>query len=178
MEVIVVKVVIKEGRAVVAGVVGAGVGPFPSDGLDEAFGLAIGLRAIGFGEEMFEAELAAGRSEEFGAISGTAIGQDALDLDAMLGVEGEGLVESGQDAGGAFVGEERGEGEAGVVVDGDVETLDAGAGVALSAIAGRPDAGPGEAAQLLEARGGGGRRDARVRSGWAAVWEARGKRDG
>ena len=52
MEVIVMKVGGKEGSAVVAGVKRAGVGPFAGDGLDEAFGLAVGLRAIGFGEEM------------------------------------------------------------------------------------------------------------------------------
>ena len=41
------KVVGKEGSSVVAGVIRTGVGPLASDGLDEAFGLAVGLRAIG-----------------------------------------------------------------------------------------------------------------------------------
>lgn len=44
----------KEGSAVVAGIIGTGIGPLAGDGLDEAFGFTIGLRAIGFGEEMFE----------------------------------------------------------------------------------------------------------------------------
>ena len=47
MEVIVVKEEREEGGAVVRGVVGAGVGPFAGEGLEEAFGLAIGLRTIG-----------------------------------------------------------------------------------------------------------------------------------
>ena len=44
----------EEGSTVVAGVIGTGIGPLAGDGLDEAFRFAIGLRAIGFGEEMFE----------------------------------------------------------------------------------------------------------------------------
>jgi hypothetical protein len=150
MEVIVMKVVGKEGSPVVAGVIRTGVGPLAGDGLDKAFGLAVGLRAIGFGEEMFEAELVAGGGEEFGAIGGAAIGEELLDGDGVSGVEGEGLVQSVEDALGAFVGEETSEGEAGVVIDGDVETFDAGAWVALSTITGGADAWAMEATELLD----------------------------
>jgi len=55
VEVIVVKVVREEGGAVVAGVIRAGIGPFAGEGLDEAFGLAVGLRAVGSGEAVFDA---------------------------------------------------------------------------------------------------------------------------
>ena len=72
MEVVVVKVVRKEGSTVVTGGVGPGVGPLAGDGLDETFGFAVGLGAIRFGEEMFEAEFVAGGGEEFGAIGGAA----------------------------------------------------------------------------------------------------------
>jgi hypothetical protein len=54
VEVIIVKVVGKEGSTVVAGVIGTGIGPLAGDGLDEAFGFAISLGAIGFCEEMLE----------------------------------------------------------------------------------------------------------------------------
>ena len=54
VEVVVMKVVRKEGGAMVAGVIGAGVSPFAGDGLDKALGLAIGLWTIGFGKVMFE----------------------------------------------------------------------------------------------------------------------------
>ena len=47
MEVIVMKVKRKEGGAMVTGVIGAGLGPFAGDGLDEALGLAVGLGAVG-----------------------------------------------------------------------------------------------------------------------------------
>ena len=74
MEVIVMKVVGKEGSSMGTGVIRTSIGPLAGDGLDEAFGLAVGLRAIGFGEEVSEAEFMAGGSEEFGAIGGAAIG--------------------------------------------------------------------------------------------------------
>src|SRR5450432_690318 len=64
--------------------------------------------------------------------------------------EAEGLVQSVEDAGGAFVREETSEGEAGVIVDGDVETFDAGAWVAMSAVTSGADAWAMKAAELLD----------------------------
>ena len=150
MEVIIMKVVGKEGGAVVAGVIGTGIGPLTRDGLDEAFGLTVGLGAIGFGEEMLEAELMAGGGEGFGAIGGAAIGEDLLDFDSVSGIEADGLLQSVEDAGSPFVWEQTSEGEAGMVVDGDVETFDAGAWVTGGAIAGGADAGAREATELLD----------------------------
>jgi len=46
VEVVVVEEEREAGGAVVGGFIGTAVGPFAGDGLDEAFGLAIGLRAI------------------------------------------------------------------------------------------------------------------------------------
>ena len=79
MEVVVMKVEREEGGTMVTGVIGASVGPLAGDGLDEAFGLAVGLRAIGAGEGVFEAQIAAGLREELGAIGRAAIGEDAAD---------------------------------------------------------------------------------------------------
>jgi hypothetical protein len=103
MEVVVMKVVREEGSTVVTGGVGPGVGPLAGDGLNETFGLAVGLGAIRFGEEMFEAELMAGGGEEFGAIGGAAIGQDLLDFDTVSGVEADGLLQSVEHARSPFV---------------------------------------------------------------------------
>ena len=64
MEIVVVKVEREEGSALVTGVVRASVSPLAGDGLDEAFGLAVGLRAIGTSEEMADAQLVAGSGEE------------------------------------------------------------------------------------------------------------------
>ena len=150
MEVIVMKVVGKEAGSVVAGVIRACVGPLAGDGLDEAHGLAIGLRAVGSGEAVLDAELEAGGGEELGAVGGAAVGEEARNGDAVELVIGEGLAQGVEGAGDFFVWVEGDEGEAGMVVDGDVETLDAGAWIALGAVAGGADAGLGEAAQLLD----------------------------
>ena len=68
MEVIVVKIVREEGGSMIAGGVRTSISPLSGDGLNEALSFAVGLGAIRFGEEVFEAELVAGSSEEFGAI--------------------------------------------------------------------------------------------------------------
>ncbi len=149
VEVIVMEIEREEGGAVVTGVVRAGVSPLTSDGLDEAFGLAIGLWAIGSGKEMADAQLVAGGGEELGAVGRAAIGEDALDEDAVSLVKGDGLVECGQDAGSFFVREERGKSQAGMVINGDMEGLDTGAWVAMGTIAGGADAGLEKAAKLF-----------------------------
>ena len=75
-------------------------------------------------------------------------------VDTLLGalslVEVDSVVEGAENAGDLLVREEAGKGEAGVVVDGDVEAFDAGARIAEGAIAGGADAGPREAAQFLD----------------------------
>ena len=73
MEVIVMKIVMKEGSAVVAGLIGSGIGPLASDGLDEALGLTVGLGSIGPGEEVAHTELRAGLGVDFGAITGAVV---------------------------------------------------------------------------------------------------------
>ena len=72
MEIIVVEVVREALGAVRTGVVGTGVGPLSGEGLDEAFGLAVGLRPVRTSEAMLEAELVTGGGKEFGAIRGAA----------------------------------------------------------------------------------------------------------
>ena len=64
MEIVVVEVDLEEGSTVVTGIVCAGVSPLASDGLDEAFGLAIGLRSVGTSEAMLEAQFEASMSKE------------------------------------------------------------------------------------------------------------------
>ena len=64
-------------------------------------------------------------------------------------VEGDGLVESGQDAGSFFIWKNGGESQAGVIVDGDMERLDTGAWIAMGTVAGGADAGLVKAAKLF-----------------------------
>jgi hypothetical protein len=107
--------------------VGVSVSPLAERGLNEAFGLAVGLWGEGASEAMFENELGDRGPHGFGAVAGAVVGIDAFGLDAVGQEEGESGVEEGDGAAGGLVWEELGEGEAGVVVDGDVEELPAGA---------------------------------------------------
>jgi len=152
VKIIVVEIEREEGSAMVTGVVGASIGPLASDGLDETFGLAIGLGSVGTSEAMLEAELTAGLGEEFGAIGGAAVGEDALNVDAMSLIEGEGLVESCEHTGSFFIREEGGESQAGMIVDSDVERLDAGARITVGTVAGGADAGLEKTAKLFNIR--------------------------
>ena len=72
-----------------------------------------------------------------------------MDADAMSLIEGEGLMEGGEHAGSFFVWEERGKSETGMVIDGDVKGLGAGARIAMGTIAGGADAGVEKAAKLF-----------------------------
>ena len=65
VEIIVVKEERKELSAVITGVIRTSISPLASEGLDEAFGLAVGLRAIGTSEEVTQAKVFAGGGEEF-----------------------------------------------------------------------------------------------------------------
>jgi hypothetical protein len=149
-EVVVEKEVREEGGAVVTGLIGASVGPFAGDGLDEAFGFAVGLRAIGPSEEMFDVVVATGGGKVMGTIGGAAIGEDTLDLDAVVSVESDGLVESLEDAGQLLVGEQAGKGDSGMIINSDVEMFDASVTSADGAITGGANAGTREASQLLD----------------------------
>ena len=77
------------------------------------------------------------------------VSEDGLDGDAVGLVEGDGLAERGQDAGSFFIGQETGKSEAGMVINGDVEGLDAGAWIALGTVAGGADAGLVKTAKLF-----------------------------
>lgn len=68
MIVIVEEEVREIGCAMIARRIGASISPLAGDGLDEAFGLTVGLRSVWFGEAMLNAEFAAGGGEVFGAV--------------------------------------------------------------------------------------------------------------
>ena len=65
VEIVVMEIEREERGAVVTGVVWARVSPLAGEGLDEAFGLAVGLGAIGTSEEMTESQIFASSGEEF-----------------------------------------------------------------------------------------------------------------
>src|SRR2546429_4523499 len=104
----------------------ANVGPLAQCSLDEAFGLAVGAGSVRAGEAVLDGELEASGAEVAGAIAGAVVGEQAADGDAVLGVEGDGGAQEGDGGFALLVGQHAGEGEAGVIVDGDVQSLPAG----------------------------------------------------
>ena len=128
----------------------AGVGPLADGGLDEAFGLAIGAWGVDASAGVLELEIAAGLREQGGAEARAVVGHDAADRDAEVGEVGHGLAEEAAGGGRFFVRQQGGEGDAGVVVDGDIKKLPAGAAGFILGIAGDAMAGLGDAGQLLD----------------------------
>ena len=104
----------------------ANVGPLAQSGLDKAFRLAVGAGSVRAGEAVLDGELEAGGAEVSGAIAGAVVGEQAADGDAVLGVEGDGGAQEGDGGLALLVGQDAGEGEAGVIVDGHVKSLPAG----------------------------------------------------
>src|SRR3954466_14746282 len=131
--------------------IGLGVGPFAQRGLDEALGLAVCLGRIGLGPDVLEAVLAAGFADGVWAIAGAVGGHDPCDGDAEARIGGKGGFEEGDGAFLALVGQDPGEGDAGGVIEGDMDELPAGAaGPALPAVGGDTVALTLEAAELLD----------------------------
>jgi hypothetical protein len=138
-------------RALVGMGVGVSIGPLAEGGLDEAFGLAIGLRSVGPGEALLEAQACDFRGHGPRAVGGAVVGVETLGGDAKLGKEGQCVVEESEGTGGRFVWVELSKGEAGVIVDGDVEILPACAwGMVVLTIPGDAMTGTLDAGELLD----------------------------
>jgi hypothetical protein len=150
MPVIFKYIVRQVGVALVAGLVAATVGPLSGQGLDEAFGLAVGLRPVRPGEAVLDAPLLTSGSKGVGVIAGAVIGEHLGHLDAMEGIKGQCLFQSGDGAGDLFVGMNAGEAKAAVIVDGDVQRLHPGAFATVGTVAGASHARTHEAAEFLD----------------------------
>ena len=58
------------------------VGPLSECGLDEAFGLAVGLWGVGLGADVLDAQLPAGVTEGEGFVAASVVGHDTGHGDA------------------------------------------------------------------------------------------------
>jgi hypothetical protein len=148
-------VIVEEEREASGALIGVGigvsVGPFAERGLDEALGLAVGLWSVRSGEAVFEAESEDRGAHGMGAVTGAVVRIEALGLDAVFCEESQGGVEEGDGALRGFIGEELGESQTGMIIDGDVEELPAGAGDMIAlAVAGDTMAGADDAGELLD----------------------------
>lgn len=148
---VIFKYVIREvGGAFVTSSVVSCISPFAGDGLYEPLRLSVCLGSVGAGKLVFDAKVEAGCGKGPRAVADTVVGKHPLDSDAMEGVEADGLFQSSHDTGDFLVRQDTGVGKAGVVVDGHVQSFDAGALATIGTVAGAADARPFEAAELLD----------------------------
>jgi hypothetical protein len=132
-----------------AGVKGS-ISPLAKGGLDEALGFAIGLGSIGLGEEMADLAKTQSGSEEVRAISRTVVGHEALNLDAQRGEVSQSVAQEGDGAGSAFIGKDLSEGNAGGIVDGDMDVFPAGTAGLVGRVTGKAMAGALDATEFFD----------------------------
>src|SRR4029434_8513187 len=88
MPVVVMGPALEHGGTLGGATIGNAIGPFPECRLNEAFGFAIGLRPIGTGEAVLDAQLATRIGERLGAKCRPIVGQHTADGDAESGKVG------------------------------------------------------------------------------------------
>ena len=123
--------------------IGAGIGPFPERGLDEAFGLAVGAWGVGAGEAVFDVLTEESAAKGPITVATSVVGQQAANGDAEAGVMSACHKEEADGRAMRLVGQDGGEADAGVIPsatlragsDGGVEILPAGAAHFLGAVA-------------------------------------------
>src|SRR6059058_3660561 len=116
---------VKGGGALCAGGVDRAVGPAAEHGADEALGLAVGLRAPRPGAQVADAERAAGDRVQGGDVGRAVVSHDALDDDAVALEELQRSPQKADRGRGLLVAQDLGVGQAGGVVDGDVDVVPA-----------------------------------------------------
>src|SRR4051794_6798053 len=131
------------------------VGPAAEQGADEALGFAVGLRPVGPGAQVADAEGAARDGVDGGAVGRAVVGDQPLDGDAVAAVERDRAAQEADRGRGLLVAEDLDIGQASAVVDSDVDELPAGVADA-SAVGGVGVAGGALAAGGRGAGGGGG----------------------
>jgi len=116
--------------------------------------LAVGLRGVGLGADVFEPEIAAGVAEVERSVARAIVGHDAGHRDAEAVVVGQRCLQEGCGALLLLIGHDLGEGDTRGVVNTDMDELPAdAAAVALAgAVAGDAMTDPVEAPSFLMSR--------------------------
>ena len=126
------------------------IGPLANGSLNEAFGLAVGAWSVDASAGMSELDIGTGLGKQSGTETGSVVGHDAPDSNAEEGEVGRRLTEKAAGGSRFFIGEQSGEGDAGVVIDGDIQELPSGAASFILGIAGKAMAGLVNAGQFLD----------------------------
>ncbi len=101
------------------------VSPFAQGGTDKSFGFAVGLRAVGFGEAMAQAQAVAGMREVPGTKARPVVGQDTADGDTEAGEGANSVFQESNGTRLARVGVYLSETKARMIVNGDEQALKA-----------------------------------------------------
>jgi hypothetical protein len=128
--------------------IGTGVSPFAKSGLDETFGFTVGARGVRTGEVVAQTEFKDGCAESAGAIAVTIVGEQAADGNAQGGVISDRSAQEGDSSSRSEGGQDLGKGNAGVVIDSDMNILPAAVQLAAAASIGANNHAR-EASQLL-----------------------------
>ena len=130
--------------------VSTGIGPFAEGGLDEAFGLAVGLGSVGAGEEVAQALATAALGKELGDVAGAVVAHDGFGFDAEGAEIAERGVEELDRAVLTFIGHDPSKRDPGSVIDRDMDVFPAGAPDQIAAVASDAVAGPLDARELFD----------------------------
>jgi len=135
--------------AKVTGVIEASIGPLAKQCLDESLGLAVGLGRARPGAQVPQPQGLANVVEEVGAIAVAVVGEQALDRDSLGCEPGDSAAQELAAAARVLIGEDFGIGDAGMVIDGHVHELPAGAATSGAPPSSDAMTGLRETAQLL-----------------------------
>ena len=103
--------------------VGTGVSPFAKRGLDEALGLAVGLRRVRPSEDLAKTETLAGCTEGLSLVAGAVVGHHTVDANAKFGKISNGSFKEGDSTFLALIGHDLNESDARSIVDADMDEL-------------------------------------------------------
>jgi hypothetical protein len=137
------------GTAIGAGV-GTSVSPAAQEGLDKAFGFAVGARAVSPGSDVLEAEGAAGGGKAQRDVAGAVIGHDADDTNATGFVPGQEASKESDGGGGSLVRQDFGVSHARGIVDADMNEFPSGSSAAVPGISGDAVADDLNASELFD----------------------------
>jgi len=118
--------------------------------LNEALGLAVGLRPIGSDAHMSQGQAIAGLGEVLRDVARGVVGHHGLDSDTLAGKPGECTLEESHRGAFSLVGQDLDVGEAGGIVDTDVDILPAYTPSPVSLVAGDATPDAPDLAELLD----------------------------
>ena len=127
---------LQHGSALRGVVVRDAVGPFSDCRLDEALGLAVGLRPVGSGEAVLDLQITACGGELLGAEGRAVVGEQAPGSHAQGLEVSDGVLQELHGVRLALVSVHVGEADAGMVIDGNEQELPASTLEAVAPVAG------------------------------------------